>query len=293
MNVIISIPAYNEEKSIGKVIEDINRVMSQEKHNYTILVVNDGSTDNTAKIARKLGAKVIDHPYNCGLAKTFQTEMKEALKLSPDIIVHTDADGQYLAQDIPSLIRPIEKKEADIVIGDRFGGKIERMSIMKKIGNKAFSRVISKIIKVKVNDCQSGFRSFIPEIAKIAITSNHTYTQEQIIKAVREKYIIKDVPIYFASRSGKSRLIKNPIEYAIKAWVNIFRIYRDFEPLKFFGKIGVSFILAGVAIGLWLVYNFITTGRVGHIPLTILTILLIMMGIQIVLFGFLADMRRE
>ena len=292
MKVHISIPAYNEVESLPQVVKDIKEVMDKQKDSYSIVVVDDGSKDKIREVAKKAGAQVISHPYNYGLAETFRTEMEQALRLKPDIIVHTDADGQYRARDIPKLIDPIKKGEADLVLGDRFSGGIEEMSLVKRLGNKAFSRVISKIIKFKINDCQTGFRSFVPKVAKISITSTHTYTQEQIIRAVREKFKVKEVPVYFAKRDGDSRLINNPFEYAIKAWVNIFRIYRDFAPLKFFGKIGLSFVGAGVMIGAWLVYLFIRTGRVGHLPLTILTILLIMLGIQIMLFGFLADMKK-
>ncbi|MEK6839902.1 MAG: glycosyltransferase, partial [Nanoarchaeota archaeon] len=245
-----------------------------------------------AAIAKKQRATVYVHPKNYGLAETFRTELKEFLKSDADIFVHIDADNQYDPKDIPRLIDEIEKG-ADLVLGNRFLGGIESMPLLKRLGNKAFSHTISKIIKYKIGDCQTGFRAFTREVAKIPITSTHTYTQEQVIRAVKEKLKVKEIPVYFRTRKDKSRLISNPLEYAIKAWINILRVYRDFEPLKFFGRIGVCFLGAGIITGLWLVYLFITTGRVGHIPLTILTILLIMIGIQIIMFGFLADMRKK
>ena len=101
------------------------------------------------------------------------------------------------------------------------------------------------------------------------------------------------VPVYFAKRDGKSRLISNPLEYAFRAWINIFRIYRDHEPLRFFGLFGLGLVSMGAIVGLLLIYNFITTGKVGHIPSTILSMLLIVTGLQIILFGFLADMNKK
>lgn len=293
MKIIVTIPAYNEEETIGKVIRDIKHAMSKTKYKHTILVVDDGSKDKTAEIARKEGAIVYSHPYNYGLAEAFRTEIAKCLELGADIIVHTDADGQYKAEEIPKLIEPIEKKEADLVLGSRFKGKIEEMPWIKKLGNKAFSRIISNIIGFRVSDCQTGFRAFTKEVAqKVPIISDHTYTQEQIIRAVREKFRIKEVPVYFARRiSGESRLMSSPFQYAAKAWINILRIYRDYEPLKFFWRIGFTFLMLGIGIGIWLVLLFLMEGKIGHMPSTILSMLLIVIGVQIIIFGFLADMK--
>ena len=164
--------------------------------------------------------------------------------------------------------------------------------MLKQLGNLAFSNTISKIVRYRVGDCQTGFRAFTSEVAKIEIGSDHTYTQEQIIRAVNLGFKIKEIPTYFRKRNGESRLMKNPFEYAFKAWINILRIYRDYRPLKFFGSIGLFFFLLGVFIGIILVLNFIFTGRVGHLPLTILSIMLVIIGVQIGLFGFLADMKK-
>ena len=291
--IIVTIPAYNEERTIGLVIEDIKKVMDENKYNYKILVIDDGSRDKTAQISTEKGAQVFSHQFNLGLAEAFRTEMKKCLELNADIIVHTDADGQYLAKDIPRLINEI-KNNYDLVLGSRFKGHIEEMPLIKRLGNKAFARVISKITKFPISDPQTGFRAFTKQVAeKIKVQSTHTYTQEAVIRAVREKFKVKEIPVYFAKREGKSRLISNPFEYAVKAWINILRVYRDYEPLKFFGSIGLFFILTGFAIGLWLFSLLLTTGKIGHTPSTILSMLLIITGTQIVLFGFFADSIRK
>ncbi len=294
MKIVISIPAYNEEQTIGQVLQDIKRVMGDVK--YEISIVDDGSTDKTAEIARQYGAHVTSHPHNYGLAEAFKTEIKEALDLDADIIIHTDADGQYAAEDIPYLIREIQKG-SDLVLGSRFLGDIEYMPLMKKIGNVAFSKTISHIIGTKITDAQTGLRAFTKNVAKLNIISNHTYTQEQIIRTARNKLRIKEIPIH-AKRTRPSKLMKShilvqPFEYAVKAWINIFRIYRDFEPLKFFGYFGSGFLISGLLIGLWLTSLFLRFGRIGHLPATILAMLLMVMGVQIWLFGFLADMNRK
>jgi len=295
MKVIITIPAYNEEKHIGYVLEDIKKIMSNTKYNYQILVVDDGSTDNTKEIAKKAGAIVFSHITNRGLAQTFKTEMEKCLELKADIIVHTDADAQYCSEPIPLMIKKIEEGD-HLVIGTRFskGGKYIG-SFMNRMGNIIFAKVFSNILKRKITDTTTGFRAFTPEVAKISlqIINNFTYVQEQLIRVVREGMNISEVPIITRPTTRKSRLFKNPLEYAVRAWINIFRIYRDYDPLKFFGRIAILLLFIGFIIGVWLFYLFITRGYTGHIGLIILTVLLVMVGLQIGLFGFLADMLKK
>ena len=293
MKIVVTIPAYNEEKTIGSLINKINEVMSSGKYEYKVMVVDDGSKDKTAEVAKLANAVVYSHPKNYGLADTFRTETEKALKLGADVIVHIDADIQYKPEEIPLLLKEI-KNGYDLVLGSRFKGKIEYMPMIKKLGNKAFSRVVSNITGIRISDAQTGFRAFTKDVAeKIKITSNHTYTQEQIIRAVKKKFKIKEVPIYFAKRNDKSRLISNPFKYAISAWINLIRTYRDYEPLKFFGLTGTSIFSIGLLIGLYLTYLHFTSGIVGHFALIMFDILILSIGLQIIIFGFLADMNRK
>ncbi len=294
MKAIVTIPAYNEEKTIGKLVSEIRKVMDKTSYDYKVFVLDDGSKDETADAAKKAGAAVYSLPKNFGLAEAFKTEIEKCLELKADVIVHIDADRQYQANEIPKLLAEI-KKGYDLVLGSRFKGKIEEMPLIKRFGNKAFSRVISQITGMEISDAQTGFRAFTKEVAKeISITSNHTYTQEQIIRAVKRKFRIKEVPIYFAKRNDKSRLISNPFSYAIRAWINIIRIYRDYEPLKFFGIIGSIVLFIGFVLGLWLVYfQFFGGGAFRHMGLMMLDILIITIGLQVVIFGFIADMLRK
>ena len=293
MKIVVTIPAYNEAGSIAKVINDIRKVMNLNRHDYRILIVDDGSTDKTAEIARKNGAIVYSHPKNYGLAETFMTEVKKCLELKADVIVHIDADGQYLPSEIPKLVKEI-KNGYDLVLGSRFKGEIESMPLIKRAGNITFSKVVSQITNMKITDAQTGFRAFTSELAKnVNIRSKHTYTQEQIIRAVTQKFRIKEVPVYFRKRDGKSRLIKNTFGYAARAWINIVRIYRDYEPLKFFGLLGSFIFSIGFLIGLYLVYLHFTSGIVGHFALLMLDVLILSIGLQIIIFGFLADMEKK
>ncbi len=291
MKVLISIPAYNEESTIADVIKEIITVMSKTRYKYEIMVLNDGSTDNTVKIAKKAGATVYSNHKNIGLAETFRNEMKIFIESDADVMVHTDADGQYPSQEIYRLLKEIENGY-ELILGSRFIIKNKNMELSKRIGNWAFAKVLSKLLKMKLTDTTTGFRAFTRNVAEnIKFINTFTYTQEQIIKAAKQGYKIKEIPIKIR-KTRKSKLFRNPLEYAIRAWINLLRIYRDYAPLKFFGRIGLSLIIIGTLIGIYLLYLFIVTGRAGHIPLTILTMLLIITGIQIISFGFLADMKK-
>lgn len=294
MKIVVTVPAYNEEKTIGILIDDIKKVMNENKYDYKIIVIDDGSKDNTAQIAKQHGAVVYKHNRNLGLAFSFRTEIKKCLENDADIIVHIDADRQYLPSEIPMLIKEINRGY-DLVLGSRFLGKIESMPLINRIGNKAFSWVISHISRSRISDAQTGFRAFTKKVAKeINIISNHTYTQEQIIKAVKHNVSLKEVPIHFLERKGKSRLISSPFSYAFRAWINILRIYRDYEPLKFFGFIGSMIFFLGTIIGGYLLYLHIFSGGLtGHFPLIMFDVLILSFGVQIIIFGFLADMQRK
>ena len=291
MKVVITLPAYNEEKSLGPVLEAVKRAMKGSKYRYQLLVLDDGSSDKTAEIAKKAGAFVYSHKRNLGLAETFKKELELCLKLKADIIVHTDADGQYPARYILQLIQKIEAGY-DLVLGSRFEKGHYSGSFLKKIGNKAFAYVFSNLLKTKITDTTTGFRAFTKEVAQLPLINNFTYTQEQLIRAHKGKMHIAEIPIT-TNRTRESRLFKNPFDYAMKAWINIFRIYRDFEPLKFFGLFGGLLFSIGFLLGLYALILWIMIDRVGGIPRVILSGVLMLVGIQIILFGFLADMHKK
>lgn len=290
MKVVITIPAYNEEKDIDRVIKEIRQVMDSIKYDYKIIVVDDGSKDNTAEIAKKNKAIVFSNKRNLGLAETFKREMEESIKLKPDVIIHTDADGQYPSHYIPEMIKKVQEGY-DLVLGARFGKGDYSGSITKKLGNIAFAKVFSNLLKTKLTDTTTGFRAFTIEVAKLPLINNFTYTQEQLIRAGKAKMRVIEIPIT-TNKTRESRLFKNPLDYALKAWINIFRIYRDFEPLKFFGVIGMILFFFGLLLGIAIITKIIITGDAGGTPRVILSALLIFIGLQIVLFGFLADMKK-
>ncbi|MBD3249364.1 glycosyltransferase [Candidatus Woesearchaeota archaeon] len=291
MKIIIAIPAYNEEKTIGRIVKEIRAVMEPTRYDIDVLVLDDGSADETVKTAREAGAVVVSNKRNRGLAETFKREMEECLKRKADIIVHTDADGQYPSFYIPEMIRKVESG-CDLVLGSRFGKGNYSGSLMKKWGNIAFAKVFSGLLRSKITDTTTGFRAFTAEVAKLPLINRFTYTQEQLIRAGKKGMKIEEISIR-TRKTRPSKLFKNPFDYAMKAWINILRIYRDFEPLKFFGRVGAMLFGAGFLIGLYFVYLHLTSGIGGHLGLLFLMLILLSTGLQIILFGFLADMGRR
>ena len=230
MKVFVMIPAYNEEFTIARVIKEIK----QASRDYRILVVDDGSKDNTFEVAKKAGAHyVIKNKKNLGLAQAFKRGLEECLKLKADIIVNIDADFQYNALEIPRLIQPILDEKADIVLTDRKVLNLSHMPFGKKYGNLISTLVTRFVSGFPVRDAQSGFRAFSRDAAlKLNIFSDYTYVQETIIQAVDKKLKILQMPCEFRARHGKSRLISNLFSYAKKAGLTIIRSFVRYKPLK-------------------------------------------------------------
>ncbi|MFX1466761.1 MAG: glycosyltransferase family 2 protein, partial [Promethearchaeota archaeon] len=163
LKVVVTIPAYNEEETIADVIEGCKNYANE------ILVIDDGSVDKTREKAQMTGVQVIIHKMNRGLSETIQDGFRAALNVGADIIISIDADGQYLPEEIPKLISPIVRDEADFVLGSRFAGHIEEMSWIKRFGNKLFTRVVRTLTNTEISDGQTGFRAFNREAALASI----------------------------------------------------------------------------------------------------------------------------
>ena len=228
MKLVVMIPAYNEEKTIAKVIDEIPQKIDGIE-TIDILVIDDGSRDHTKRIARREGAtKVISHNVNKGLAAAFRTGLKTAIRMGADIIVNTDADFQYDQSQIPDLVSPILLNQADLVLGSRFMGYIEYMPIRKKIGNILATTVTRIFSGYNTTDAQTGFRAFSREVAlSLRITSRKTYVQETIIRPAKKGFRIVEIPIKFRKRVGKSRLIKNIWKYALQVLPDMIFCYVD------------------------------------------------------------------
>lgn len=302
MRLAVTIPAYNEEKTIDRVIKEIKSLtpkdFDEKIDDIKILVIDDGSTDNTVKVAKEAGADVIvSFRRNRGLARAFRQGIETALEIGADIIVNIDGDGQYNAKEIPKLVKPILDGEADIVLGSRFKGWIEYMPVQKKIGNRIATWVTRIASGYPTSDAQTGFRAFSRDAAmRLHVLADYTYVQETIIQANYYGLKIVEVPVQFRKRKGdgKSRLISNIFGYAKRAGMIILRSYRDYNPLKVFGLLGGVFIAGGLYFGWRVLSYYLATGMVGgRLPSAVLATLLFIVGVQTVVLGLLADMLKS
>ena len=223
---VVILPCLNEERTVGKVIGKLRNVSNKLKIKFIIIAIDDFSDDNTVKILNKKADKVISLEKRKSLAKVIKIGLKESLKYKPGIIIHIDADDQYNPFELTRLINPIRTGEADFVIGNRNIWKLKHMSLVKKIGNVFFSKLVSFITKKNIKDAQSGFRVMSYNVAKkLEIKSSYTYTQEELIKVLRLGYKIKQIKVSFRARKfGKSRLIRTPFIYGIRVLLDLMRI---------------------------------------------------------------------
>jgi glycosyltransferase involved in cell wall biosynthesis len=292
--IAVTIPAFNEERTVREVIRSIPRTIGENR--TRIVVVDDGSTDRTSEFAAEAGADfVLRHKSRLGLARAFADGLGAGLRMRADIIVNIDADGQYDAAQIPDLVQPILRGEADVVLGSRFEGWIERMSAGKRIGNNLATRMTSFLAGVHFSDAQSGFRAFSREAAlRLNILGDYTYVQETLIQAAYKGLRIVEVPVNFRRRtSGESRLVSNLPNYATRAGLTMLRTYRDFKPLRTFLAIGAVLFVAGLLVGFRVIAHFLETGQVTpYIPSAILTGVLIILGFQAIFLGLIGDMLR-
>ncbi len=255
-------------------------------------LIDDGSTDNTVKIAKAHGVEhIVQFTKNQGLAKGFIVGLDACLNLGADIIVNTDADNQYNAEDIPKLVKPILEGKADIVVGARPIEEIEHFSTVKKLLQKMGSWVVRLASKTDIPDAPSGFRAISREAAmKLNVFNDYTYTLETIIQAGQKNMAIISVPVGVNSYIRPSKLIKSIPSYIKKSILTIIRIFVVYKPFRFFFTIGLLLFTSGFLIGLRFLYYYLTSQGSGHIQSLILAAILLGMGFQTMLVAFLADL---
>lgn len=289
--VIIQIPCFNEEKSLPITLADLPRTLPGVDR-VEWLIINDGSRDKTSEVAKAHGVDhIVELGHNQGLARAFQAGLRHSLKMGADIIVNTDADNQYCADDIPKLIEPILQGQAQIVVGARPIRDIRHFSFFKKIMQGLGSWVVRKVSDTDIPDAPSGFRAFSREAAlRLNVFSSYTYTLETLIQAGRKGIPITWVPIRTNPFLRPSRLMRSMISYMFRSLLTIVRIFITYKPLRFFTYLGSLPFLAGFGLGMrWIVLFFLDPSRT-HLPSLILAAILLLIGFMLWVVGVVADL---
>jgi len=291
MKLIIQIPCFNESQTLAIALSALPRTVPG-FHSVEWLIIDDGSQDNTAEVARACGVDhIIRHAGNKGLATAFMTGVHACLRLGADVIVNTDADNQYNADDIPALTLPIIQNQAEIVVGARPIATIDHFSPVKKMLQKLGSWVVRIASKTDIPDAPSGFRAMSRAAAqRLIVFNDYTYTLETIIQAGQKNIAITSVPIRVNEDLRPSKLVKSIPSYIKRSIFTIVRIFIIYRPFSFFGTIGVVLFGAGFLIGLRFLWHYLQGHGDGHIQSLILASVLLGMGFQTLLVAFLADL---
>jgi glycosyltransferase involved in cell wall biosynthesis len=289
MKLIIQIPCFNEEEHLPITLAALPRtVPGFDVVEY--LVVDDGSSDGTARVARERGVHhVVSVPHR-GLARAFMSGLEACIRAGADVIVNTDADNQYCADDIGKLVEPILAGKAELVVGARPIMAIKHFSLLKRLLQRLGSWAVRVASGTDVADAPSGFRAIGRNAAmQLKVFTEYTYTLETLIQAGRKGMQVVSVPIRTNEDLRPSRLVKGIFNYVSRSLVTIVRIFMTYRPLRFFLILGSLVFGAGFLVGLRFLYYLFTEGGTGHVQSLILASMFMVMGFIIAVLGLLAD----
>jgi len=257
LKIIIGIPAYNEEKNIGKILVKLGKIANE------IIVCDDGSSDLTGEISEKMGAVVVTHPKNLGYGAGIRSIFLKAKEMDADILVTFDADGQHRVQDIQKVIEPIIGDEADISIGSRFldenGKNVPRY---RKVGIKTITSVTNTALDTKLTDSQSGFRAYNKKILDEIIPSEYgmSVSTEILIKASKKGFRIKEVPIVILYEGDTST--HSPVSHGVSVLLDTMKFISIERPLRFYGIPGMILFGIGLFFIIWTLQVFTETRQI-------------------------------
>lgn len=280
LRVLVGIPAYNEARSVGSI------VLQARQHCNEVIVVDDGSTDNTARIAGLAGAVVIRHDVNRGKGAAVQTILAEARKRAPDVLILLDADSQHNPDEIPALIRRVSEG-SDVVIGSRHSQR-EKTPTYRRIGQKILLRSGRLISRHNVLDSESGFRALSARaINRLELKENGFAIESEMLARAAEKGLeMAEVPISNIYTDDGSTL--NPISHGVGVLNRIIIMISQRRPLFFFGVLGAALLAVGLIIGLR-VLNIALVTRELLIGSTMLTVLFLVAGVLSVFTGIILN----
>lgn len=291
MKLIIQIPCYNEADTLPETLAQLPRAI-RGFSSVEILIVDDGSVDDTVKVALQNGADhVVELDRHSGLAQAYTRGLDAALGLGADVIVNTDADNQYPGSEIVKLVEPILEEKAEMVIGDRGVGTLEYFSPIKRFLQKLGSKVVSFSAGFEIPDATSGFRAITREVAlQTLVLSNYSYTLETLIQAGAKRVNVAFVPVRTNAPTRPSRLFHSVRNYVTNSSKTIMRSFAMYRALKVFSWISAILLIAGFALGVRFMYFYFQGMGGGHVQSLILTAVLLIVGFLTFLIGLLADL---
>lgn len=261
--IVVTVPALNEEATIADVVKSAFSSI-EGIGEIEVVVINDGSTDRTAQIAAEAGAKVVSFTHNKGLGAAFREGIRTSLSIGADIIINIDADGQFDSSDIPKLIKPILKGQADMVTASRFADVklIPQMPWIKKWGNRRVANIVNKLAGLNLQDVSCGFRAYSRDAAmRVTLLGGHTYTHEIILDMAFRGLRILEVPVKVLGvrKVGSSRVANNVFKYGWNSLMIMLRAFRDYRPMQVFGGISLLFLIAAALCGGFVVAHYFRT----------------------------------
>ena len=281
MNITVGIPAYNEEKNIASIIVKLKKIVD------TIIVCNDGSNDSTSEIAKNLGVIVIDHSKNLGYGAGIHSIFRKAREINSDVLVTIDADGQHRIEDIKKVVEPIEKGEADIIIGSRFLDTTQKqIPRYRKIGIKLITKVTNSSLKNKITDSQSGFRAYSKNVvSKLNVSDiGMGISTEILIKSSALGFRIAEVPITVLYDGDTST--HNPVSHGTSVLFSTLKYTSIEHPLKFYGIPSVILLIIGATFSYFAVQYYVEIGRLNT-NLTLVSSAVVLIGIVLLITAIL------
>lgn len=294
IKLIVQIPCYNEAETIRETLEDVPQDL-EGIDEIEILLIDDGSTDETVQIAEEWGVDhIVQFAHNKGLAQAFHTGLQQCLRQGADLIVNMDGDHAFRGEDLPRLIAPVLSNNADIVVGERTAASREKFSYMKRLLHSMGSAVVRLLSNTNIPDVTCGFRAYSREAAlRLNVVSEFTYTLETIIQAGTENLSITSVPIETNPPKRDPRLYSSHLDYVRKSINTIIRMFITYKPLKFFSIVGTMSFTAGFLLGCRYLYLVGMGSGGGHIPSLLLSSVLLIFGVLVVMTGLMADVIRS
>ncbi len=294
LRLLVAIPCLNESATIAEVVRAVPRNLDRVTE-VDVVVIDDGSTDDTAEQAQRAGATVLRHPVNRGVGAAFQSAVAYAVENAYDLMVNIDGDRQFDPADIPKLVAPVLAGQASMVTASRFldPSLVPEMPAVKRIGNRMMSYLISRLVRIRYADVSCGFRCYSREaLLHLNLHGAFTYTQETFLDFAAKRLPIKEVPIrvvYFPDR--KSRVAGSIWRYSVNAAKIIFRGYRDYFPLRFFWSLALLFAVPGLALAVMFFRHYLRTGMFsGYLFAGFSAAFLIGMATLFLVVGIVADM---